>query len=269
MAPFSDKARAFTLIEILVSITVIAVLLSLALPSLAQARRRADSIQCLSSLGSLHSFIAVFAEQHNKGNWPNALEPQTEYGHWVLGDTETITTRTMDQTDGWVGPLAAKGYVSANAEEVAQYACRAVQRKLPKETFVHNPQLNAEASYLYSTALFTAADLWDPAFPTRRLRADDFRRSVGLHEITFPSAKVAFLETGDHHGSGRWISEFSKAGQGRMNVLCADGHSATVDPFSHEPPLPAPWSNNETFVRLPNALPFCASAGGYRGRDLR
>ena len=269
MEECSGSNRAFTLIEILVSITVIAVLLSLALPGLAQARRRADSIQCLSSLSSLHSFVAVFIEQHNRGRWPNALEPKTEYGHWVLGDTETITAETMDQADGWVGPLAAKGYVSANAAEIVPFACRAVQRKLPKADLSHNPQLNAEASYWYSAALFTAAELWDPGVPARRGQPDDFRRSVGTHEVTFPSAKVAFFETGDHHGTGFWLSQFSKPGEGRTNVLCCDGHAATVDPHAQEPALPVRPASVRPYLPWPSPVPFSAAAWGYRGRDLR
>lgn len=273
MAQYSGSPRAFTLIEVLVSITVVAVLLSLVLPSLAGARRRADSVQCLSALAQLHLFVTVFAEGHNKGLWPNALDPQTEYGHWVLGDTETTTVWTLDQTPGWVGPLAAKGYVTRNAGEIVPYSCRAAIRKVPSDDLRHNPQLYAEASYFYSAALYTAAELWDPAVPARRAKPDDFRRSVGLHEVAFPAAKVAYFETGDHHGSGKWLAEFSKPGAGHLNVLCCDGHTATVDPFMQEPALAAPWNTYHGpgywYVPLPAALPFSSAAEGFRGRDLR
>lgn len=253
----------------LVSLAVIAVLLSLVLTGFSLARKGADSAQCLSSLSQLYRFVTVFSEQQNRGRWPNALEPQSEYAHWVMGDTEIVTSRTMIQTHVWAGPMAAKRYVSADAAEIVSFSCRAAMRRIPANDLLHNPQLYAMGSYYYSAALFTASEMWDPEYPERRARADDFRRSVGLHEVVFPSAKIAYFETGAYHGSGKRLGEFFKVGEGRLNVLCTDGHALMVDPFAQEPPLSAPWSQFRTYYPLTDLLPFSSSAWGFRGIDLR
>jgi len=56
--------RGFTLIEILVSIGVIAVLAAIAIPSLNIARARADSAKCISHLRSLGVSLNLYLTDH-------------------------------------------------------------------------------------------------------------------------------------------------------------------------------------------------------------
>ena len=61
--------RAFTLVELLVAIGIIAVLVGILLPTLRGAREQARSVQCLSQLRQCGQMIYIYATQ-NRGMLP-------------------------------------------------------------------------------------------------------------------------------------------------------------------------------------------------------
>jgi prepilin-type N-terminal cleavage/methylation domain-containing protein/prepilin-type processing-associated H-X9-DG protein len=69
--------RAFTLVELLVVIGIIAILVALLLPALNRAREQAKSTQCLSNLRQLAQAVYVYAAQ-NHGSFPPALNSFTD-----------------------------------------------------------------------------------------------------------------------------------------------------------------------------------------------
>lgn len=77
------KHRAFTLVELLVVISIIVVLIALLLPALATARQTALSIQCLANLRSLGQINTEYADTYD-GNLPPGfnLLPLTDWGDW-------------------------------------------------------------------------------------------------------------------------------------------------------------------------------------------
>ena len=87
-----DDSRAFTLIELLVVIAVIAILASLTMPSILNAMRMAQRVQCGSNLSQLGKASALYADQWDQ-YYPRGGNPGANTGEQmrdVLAPPELI-----------------------------------------------------------------------------------------------------------------------------------------------------------------------------------
>ncbi len=69
-----NRKSAFTLIELLVVVAIIALLISILLPTLARAREQTRSVKCLANLKTLGQGVLVFTAE-NKDKLPGPLHP--------------------------------------------------------------------------------------------------------------------------------------------------------------------------------------------------
>lgn len=88
--------RAFTLVELLVVIAVIAMLVSLMLPALAGARRAAKGVVCLSGLRSIGQAVVIYCSE-NKDKYP----------------ISSHTTGSITRSDTWLLSLEEYGVDAA------------------------------------------------------------------------------------------------------------------------------------------------------------
>jgi prepilin-type N-terminal cleavage/methylation domain-containing protein len=100
------KSNAFTLVELLVVIGIIAVLISVLLPTLGRARMSAERTVCLSNLQQMAQAFYIYGAQY-KGAVPPS-DPKgnagTSYTIWRSPGTAPAGYIEQYTAEGWVGP---------------------------------------------------------------------------------------------------------------------------------------------------------------------
>jgi prepilin-type N-terminal cleavage/methylation domain-containing protein len=96
----AHRQQAFTLVELLVVIGIIAVLVAMLLPALNKARSAAQKTQCLSNLRQVGTYLQMYASE-NKDYLLAGYRSQTYTGYYIH-DKLYFTV---------LGPLVAGGYV--------------------------------------------------------------------------------------------------------------------------------------------------------------
>ncbi len=116
--PACGRRAGFTLLELLAVAAIIAVLAALLLPAFAQARRQADSLQCVAQLGKIGTAIAAYAGDHD-GLLPGPLTMQQSANY--DGRTPGSLARLLENY------LATSG-AAAGGRQSALFLCPAAAR---------------------------------------------------------------------------------------------------------------------------------------------
>lgn len=99
---------AFTLIELLVVVAIIALLISILLPSLQKAREQAKKTVCASNMRSMGQAFAMYADDYH-GVWPSAVDSLGSQNRWPVPFFQAkIIHQTLNQYDA-AGDVISEG----------------------------------------------------------------------------------------------------------------------------------------------------------------
>ncbi len=261
------RRSAFSLVELLAVITVIAVLISLTLPALRGVREKGGELRCQAVLAGLSAGVSVWARDH-QDIWPNLFADQMNEA-FLTFDAGRITYETSywGQVRLWMGPLI--GIVWEEGDPVSLWTCPSVMRDGyglggGVDQLTGQPADGALVSYYYSAALLSRWTLWEGDPPHERPDIEAFRRRVFIHDVRHPSQKVVFSEVMSFHGQAvrfAWEND-----SGPLNILGADGHVQALTSRHIVPPVPTRSMFDASGEVRP--VPFVGTPRGSEGMDI-
>jgi prepilin-type N-terminal cleavage/methylation domain-containing protein len=217
----SRKQRpAFTLIELLIVIAIIATLIGILLPALAGARESARTTKCMSNIRSIGTSLTLYADS-NKGTFPHWSSWHVWGGNGTNGD---------DPGPGWTEMLIP--YITsvemfadpARPKDVAPFAYF-LQSRYTSAIYHRAGYTSLNESQVQFTSQFVfvgdcnQANLYPEPYGTSGHAPDCDQDDANQPVVFFDGQRPA-------HGVKRTGSQ-----QGKTNLLFLDTHAATFTDF--------------------------------------
>jgi len=223
--PSPVTSHAFTLVELLVSLAVIAILAAMILPALSQSKQSAWRTQCASNLRQLGMATELYWDD-NKGNCFQYVFGQTNYGQicwfgWIGPGPEG--QRPFDLSLGALHPYVNDSHVRI---------CPSLNYALAQFKFKAD---NMVFSYGYNYYLSTAATKPPVAagkisHPTERLLFADAAQVNDFQSPASPSNPMLeewyYVDTNTSYPNGHFRHRQT------ANVVFCDGHVTEEKPVS-------------------------------------
>lgn len=189
------KRRAFTLVELLVVIGIIAVLISLLLPALGRVQRQARMTACMSNQRQLVSALTMYC-QENKGFFPGGPGTNVYWDgvlHASLPATASWDTNAMNpyscNQDEKSGPTFLAKYVSGSKKIPA---CPSE----PEVKDTGSDYTHYRTGYWYPMSLvYEPMDIWTGAAST----PGKIQVPQKLSKVKYPTNKVVIIDRKTYH----------------------------------------------------------------------
>jgi type II secretory pathway pseudopilin PulG len=233
--------------EVIVSIAVVGVVLSLALPALARVRESAVTTACLSNLRQSGTFVVTFA-QANQDVFPS--------GDYILGSLDAGTPRSSFEFPGPFRPMVVFDTfdqstfwpaIVSGVEPLEAVSCAGIHgtsaRYVPPAS--GHSVFGSLSTYHLSSVFYTAPELWRSGADIRESMVATRR----VHDVLFPSRKSMLHEASGAHASREVTPHDRRGTNARFPVAFVDGHIELVgaanvampdhgNPITHSTPAP-------------------------------
>jgi prepilin-type processing-associated H-X9-DG protein len=230
---------AFTLVELLVVIGIIALLISILLPALGSANRQAKATQCLSNLRQIGQAFALY-EQTYKGAWPVVVHGESAQGHpfFPSGHGDRVWLDFLAPFLVGKKGIDTRADLQAIRDSYDKFACPAYERKGDKDPFYFANSLGPSA--LPGYAMHYHPSFYEELYYKGPLQASVAHAYPGM-ALIHPNATVGRYVRGD---------VWKRRGSERGVVTDADGWIIfTIDQFA--PGTTGNGVNFQPFIVVP------------------
>lgn len=248
--------QAFSLVELLVAIGIMAVIVSLAIPTLGQMRARSRELVCLTHVSQLQAIVASYSIDA-RGFVPARYSDRREF---LKTEDDRFRYGRYPYRAFYEGPVPTFSGLLAGSRSLA----------CPSNQFVPDGSTSRwTVDYSISSAAYLDSRYLSPDLPSDQVPLLNARVAV-LDEALFPSAKAGVYEAQVWHAWPFFFSPespqsvnglFHWGSGGRISIAFLDGHA---EPLFRDEIASSVVRAEEVLSSILNTTPY-----GMRGRDLK
>jgi prepilin-type N-terminal cleavage/methylation domain-containing protein len=257
--PSDARARGFSILEMVVSIAIVALLIVLLAPSLTRIRTSAMRASDIAALRSHAAIFALYAGDF-QDQWPCFTDPKATYS--------VLRNQRYDLT---IEAYHFLSYLLWSFALSDAYFDGEFRSKQFAPSVLHTPNFggNFAIGFQYSCTFVASPEHWNPS---SRVAGTALLGSTRVDQVVFPSAKVLLLDPAyEFNESTQWARPFGFRADRhyRPGVATSDGAATMVNPDVFQPAYASgdgvTSSDQGHMTATPKPL---HTLGGVRGRDL-
>jgi prepilin-type processing-associated H-X9-DG protein/prepilin-type N-terminal cleavage/methylation domain-containing protein len=227
----TTKRTAFTLVELLVVIGIIALLISILMPALSKARRQATSIQCQSNLRQIAIGAFMYIQDNQNKMIPYSLVIAGTTTYWPALEAHYLPNQKC-----WVCPnFVISDYVPLSTVNASDYGINldnvasSIAGTPPPKALSHfkgSSKVMFFADTQYSVPL--ASTYKCSSFTAAFLRTYDVMNQAAIKPATLASKYLSSLTGGINNVGTPGSGGIDIRHSGFANIVYLDGHTGQV-----------------------------------------